>query len=70
MAQREGEDRERIIEFFRSLEEASSSGGAVCQYEWSDGKTKETGFLVLKSGEIVKREPWITEYLSEGVSEK
>lgn len=65
MLQREAEDRQRILKFCRDLEEASSKGGAICQYEWSDGKTKETGFLVLKSGEVVRREPWITDYLSE-----
>lgn len=63
MAKREGDDRQRIVEFFRELEAASSGGGAVCQYEWSDSKTRETGFLVLKSGEIIKREPWVTDYL-------
>lgn len=65
MLQREAEDRQKILKFCRDLEEASSNGGVICQYEWSDGKTKETGFLVLKSGEVVKREPWVTDYLSE-----
>jgi hypothetical protein len=65
MRQRESEDRQRILTFCRDLEEAGSNGGAVCQYEWSDGKSKETGFLVLKSGEVVKREPWLSDYLSQ-----
>ena len=65
MSEREGEDRRRILEFFRELETAGSGGGAVCQYEWSDGKTKETGFLVLKSGEVIRREPCVTDYLVE-----
>ena len=65
MAEREGEDRRRIVELFHDLESASSGGGAVCQYEWSDGKTRETGFLVLKSGDVIKREPWVTDYLTE-----
>ena len=59
------ENRERILNFCRDLEQASSNGGAICQYEWSDGKTRETGFLVLKFGEVVMREPWITDFLSE-----
>lgn len=65
MADREGEDRRRILEFFRELENASSGGGVVCQYEWSDTKTRETGFLVLRSGEVIKREPLVTDYLVE-----
>jgi len=65
MLRQEAEDRDRIIKFCRDLEEASANGGVVCQYEWSDGKERETGFLVLKSGEVVKRAPWLTDYLSE-----
>jgi len=64
MAQQEGRDRQRMVGFIHDLEAASSSGGAICQYEWSDGKTAETGFLVIKGGKVVKREPWITDYLS------
>ena len=62
MAEREGKDRRLILEFFGDLESTSSGGGAVCQYEWSDGKTREVGFLVLKAGDVIKREPWITDY--------
>lgn len=65
MAEREGEDRRQMLEFFRELEDAGAGGGAVCQYEWSDGKTREVGFLVVKSGDIIKREPWITDYFVE-----
>jgi len=65
MAEREGENRRRILAFFRELEDSGAGGGVVCQYEWSDGETRETGFLVVKSGEIIKREPWVTDYLVE-----
>ena len=49
----------------KDLRKEIASGGAVCEYEWSDGKTRETGILVLKSGEVVKRDAWLTEFLSE-----
>jgi hypothetical protein len=52
-----------LLKMFLELKDASSGGGAVCQFEWSDGTTKETGLLALKSGEIVKREVFITDYL-------
>jgi len=45
----------------RSLKQAAGSDGALCQYKWSDGKITETGFLVLRQGDIVKRDPWLTE---------
>jgi hypothetical protein len=50
---------------FAQLQAASTNGGFICEYGWSDGKTKETGLLVLKSGDVVKREPWLTDYVSE-----
>jgi len=36
-------------------------GSAICEYEWTDGKRTETGLLILHDGEILKREPWLTE---------
>jgi hypothetical protein len=65
MSRREAEDRQRLIDSFRNLESLSADGGAICQYKRDDGKTREIGFLVLKNGEIVAREPWITDYLPE-----
>jgi len=65
MAQQEGKDRKRLVDSFRELQQLSASGGAVCQFEWSDGKTREIGLLVLKAGEVIRREPWVTDYLSE-----
>jgi len=46
---------------FRSLKHAAADGGTLCQYKWSDSKITETGFLVLRQGDIVKRDPWLTE---------
>lgn len=59
---REGEYRRKTIELHQKWEEMSQYGGAICQFEWSDGKTREIGILVLKSGEIVDRQPWFVEY--------
>jgi hypothetical protein len=63
--QTEGRFYQKQIDYFRGLSKEVSKGGAVCQYRWSDGKTEEFGFLVLKSGDVIRREPWITDYLSE-----
>jgi hypothetical protein len=63
------EERQHVVQYFEELRQASAGGGAICQYEWSDGKTRETGLLVVKSGRVVKREPWLTEYLSEQKAE-
>ena len=60
----EGAERRSTIELYRKLEGLSENGGAICQFEWSDGKTKEIGLLVLKSGEIIERLPWLAD-LSE-----
>jgi hypothetical protein len=43
------------------LHEAKAKGGTICQFEWSDGITKETGLLVVSSGEISKRAAWSSE---------
>lgn len=65
MEKQEGEDRKKIIDFYRDLEQKSSGGGVVCQYEWSDNHTKEIGFLVIKSGVIVRREALVTDYIAK-----
>jgi hypothetical protein len=46
-------------EFFKELEQLLSAGGKLYEFIWSDGKTEETGLLVLQNGEIVKRESWL-----------
>jgi hypothetical protein len=59
------EEKQHVVQYFEELRQASAGGGAICQYEWSDGKTRETGLLVVKSGKVVRREPWLTDYLSD-----
>jgi hypothetical protein len=57
------------IDKFKDFEKASTNGGAICQFEWDDGKTHEIGLLVLKDGEIVRRDVWLTDYLTESAEE-
>jgi hypothetical protein len=61
----EFEAKQLFTTLFRGLEQAASGGGVVCQFEWSDGKTKETGLLAIRSGEVVKRERFLREYPRE-----
>jgi hypothetical protein len=60
-----GEDKRHVETLFHELKAASSGGGAICQFEWNDGKAREIGLLVLKSGEVVRREMWLTEDVSQ-----
>jgi hypothetical protein len=46
--------------FCREFEEAITNGGVICQYAKSNGEIKDIGFLVLKSGSVVKSESWNT----------
>jgi hypothetical protein len=55
----------RTFDWIKEFKAASSNGGVLCDYEWTDGKTQEDGVLVIRSGDIVKREPWVTIYLDE-----
>ena len=57
-------EHEASSEHFQELEMASSNSGLICQYNWSDGKTREIGWLVIKSGEVIKRLPWQLDELS------
>lgn len=57
--------RQRTIQSARELERLKGDDGAICQFEWSDGFTKEVGLLVIRNGEIVKRDAWFIEYLRE-----
>jgi hypothetical protein len=57
-----GAETRHAIEHLEELEKKSSGGGVVCQYQWRDGETKETGLLVIKHGEIIYKEPWVTDY--------
>lgn len=61
---RQAKERRQSIDHLRDLEGAASGGGFVCQFEWSDGKTREIGLLVIKSGTVIKREVWSVDYLS------
>jgi hypothetical protein len=47
------------------LEALCSPRGAICQFGWTDGTTKEIGLLVIKDGDIVKRDVWVVDYLKE-----
>lgn len=57
-------DTVNINRHFGDFKKAASDGGTICEYEWNDGKTRETGMLIIKSGEVIRRDPWITEYSS------
>ncbi len=47
--------------YFDSLRVASLDGGVICEFESYDGKATEIGLMVLRAGEIVKRDVWRTE---------
>jgi hypothetical protein len=59
----QGEEQQNAVQYLRALEEASSGGGVICQFEWSNGVTREIGLLVIKGGDIIVRDVWLTEYL-------
>jgi len=69
MQQRLNENVERVVEFVDRMKKLASGGGVICQYRWHDEEKIETGFLVIKSGEIIHREPEITEWLLENRGE-
>jgi hypothetical protein len=58
-----GGQARHALDHFSDLVAKSSNGGALCEYEWSDGKIKETGLLILKGGEVIEKESWLTENL-------
>lgn len=43
------------------LGEACAPGSTLYEFEWNNGLRVETGLLVLKSGEIAKREVWTSQ---------
>jgi hypothetical protein len=43
------------------LGEACAPGSTLYEFEWTNGLRVETGLLVLKSGEIAKREVWTSQ---------
>ena len=47
--------------YFESFRLAGLDGGTVCEFQSYDGKTTDLGLLVLKAGEIVKRDVWRSE---------
>ncbi|MGA4577512.1 hypothetical protein ACPDIT_01585 [Limisphaera sp. VF-2] len=55
--------RQRAIIEAQEMERLKGSSGAICQFEWSDGYTREVGLLVLRDGDVVKREVWFEEYV-------
>jgi hypothetical protein len=56
---------EKASQHYTELEKLAFPDGTVCQFCWNDGKTQETGMLVLKSGNIIERDVWITDFVTE-----
>jgi hypothetical protein len=61
----EAKERQDTIKRYTDFQDKSANGGVICQFEWNDGKMKEIGLLALKDGEIVKREVWMGDFLTE-----
>jgi len=57
--------REETIKSAHELERLMGNDGAICQFEWSDGFTKEVGLLVIRNGQVLKRDVWFIDYLRE-----
>ena len=57
--------REKAVRSAKELESLKGDDGAICQFEWSDGSTKEVGLLVIRKGRVLKRDVWFAEYLKE-----
>jgi hypothetical protein len=57
--------RQTTIKWAREMERLMGKDGAICQYEWGYGVTKEVGLLVLRNGHVAKREVWFVEYSRE-----
>jgi hypothetical protein len=58
----EMETCQKASQRYDELEDLAARGGAVCQFCWNDGKTQEMGLLVLKNGNIIERDVWITDF--------
>lgn len=57
--------RERTIKSAHEMERLMGNDGAICQFGWSDGVTKEVGLLVINNGQVVKRDVWFIDYLKQ-----
>ena len=57
--------REKTIKSAHEMERLIGNNGAICQFEWSDGVTKEVGLLVIRNGQVLKRDVWFLDYLRE-----
>jgi hypothetical protein len=50
---------------YTDLEALCLPHGVICQFAWTNDERKEVGLLVIKEGNIAKREVWIVDYLKE-----
>jgi hypothetical protein len=50
---------------YAELEALCLPRGAICQFAWMNDERKEIGLLVIKEGNIAKRDVWIVDYLKE-----
>lgn len=55
-------ERAMLRDLFDEFEKLASEGGIICQYEWADGDTVESGLLVLKGRKVLKRSPWTIDF--------
>jgi len=71
--QKEREDREdRNTQYkeYQELERLSENGGLVCEYEWNNKEVLEVGLLVLKNGEVIKRDEWTRKIVDPALVKK
>ena len=61
----EAKDRRNTLDKYKEFELLSGNNGAICQYEWEYKGINDFGLLVLKDGDIVKRDSWGVVYPSE-----
>lgn len=56
------DDWRTTIGRYTHLEKCSADGGSICQFKWSDGTNTQIGLMVLKNGNVVTRDVWVSEY--------
>lgn len=59
----QSKEKQQMEKMFADLSNAAI-GGSVCQYEYVADGLKETGILVVKNGDVIRRESMLTEILS------
>jgi hypothetical protein len=52
----ESKNRIAKLHAYNEMEELAKNGGCICEFEWSDKTNYEFGLLVLKGGNVVKRD--------------